>query len=207
MRTIDWRDDRDATEQLNTLVAEAAGLELLVIRFAEGGAHGSLCDNLLDDWITTRAVTVADVDCKLAGAALDVALACDLVYMRTTAVLDVGSSATPPTAGLVRAMANAERTALDRVFLDGGRIDSDEAVRLGLVHRSVAVGRPLPLPEPVSIAALTAARDLMRSSTVGEAGRALELATFRLVFAAGDPCEGARAFLERRQPRFSQDDE
>ena len=34
------------------------------------------------------------------------------------------------------------------------------------------------------------------------AGGALEVATFRLLFAAGDPEEGARAFLERRAPRF-----
>ena len=42
----------------------------------------------------------------------------------------------------------------------------------------------------------------MRSRADGGAGRALELATFRLLFAAGDPEEGARAFLERRSPRF-----
>ena len=48
-----------------------------------------------------------------------------------------------------------------------------------------------------------AARDLMRCRAGGTAGRALELATFRLLFAAGDPVEGARAFLEKRPPRFS----
>jgi enoyl-CoA hydratase/carnithine racemase len=42
----------------------------------------------------------------------------------------------------------------------------------------------------------------MRASARGSAGLALELATFRLLFAAGDPEEGARAFLEKRDPRF-----
>jgi enoyl-CoA hydratase/carnithine racemase len=77
-----------------------------------------------------------------------------------------------------------------------------EAVRLGLAHQLVAADADLPLPDPASTAALTAARDLMRSRADGSAGRALELATFRLLFAAGDPEEGARAFLERRAPRF-----
>ena len=54
----------------------------------------------------------------------------------------------------------------------------------------------------MSVASLTAARDLLRASARGSAGLALELATFRLLFAAGDPEEGARAFLEKRDPKF-----
>jgi enoyl-CoA hydratase/carnithine racemase len=54
----------------------------------------------------------------------------------------------------------------------------------------------------MSVASLTAARDLMRASARGSAGLALELASFRLLFAAGDPEEGARAFLEKRDPEF-----
>jgi len=42
----------------------------------------------------------------------------------------------------------------------------------------------------------------MRASARGSAGLALELASFRLLFAAGDPEEGARAFLEKRDPDF-----
>jgi 1,4-dihydroxy-2-naphthoyl-CoA synthase len=42
----------------------------------------------------------------------------------------------------------------------------------------------------------------MRAAAHGSAGLALELASFRLLFAVGDPKEGARAFLEKRQPDF-----
>ena len=60
----------------------------------------------------------------------------------------------------------------------------------------------LPLPSNLSVAALTTARDLMRSAISGGPGLALELASFRLLFAAGEPAEGARAFLEKRRPDF-----
>ena len=42
----------------------------------------------------------------------------------------------------------------------------------------------------------------MRAAAHGSAGLALELASFRLLFAAGDPEEGARAFLDKREPEF-----
>ena len=75
-----------------------------------------------------------------------------------------------------------------------------------LAHEVVDSADELPLPSPASLAAATAARDLMRSQAAGEPGRALELATFRLLFASGDPNEGARAFLERRNPTFPPSD-
>ena len=76
------------------------------------------------------------------------------------------------------------------------------ALEVGIAQRLVEGSTELPLPEAASVAALTAARDLMRSSLSGSAGRALELATFSMLFATGDPEEGARSFLERRPPRF-----
>jgi len=75
-------------------------------------------------------------------------------------------------------------------------------VVLGVATAVVPVDEPLPLPKSMSEASLTAARDLMRASARGSAGLALELASFRLLFAAGDPEEGACAFLEKRAPDF-----
>jgi hypothetical protein len=54
--------------------------------------------------------------------------------------------------------------------------------------------------DAASVVALSTARDLMRSS-VG-ARPEIELASFRLLFASGDPGEGARAFFDRRSPEF-----
>jgi enoyl-CoA hydratase/carnithine racemase len=82
-------------------------------------------------------------------------------------------------------------------------VPAEEAVALGLAQRVLEPDEAVPLAAGGSLAALTIARDLARSSVRREgAGLRLELASFRLLFASGDPEEGARAFLERRPPSF-----
>jgi hypothetical protein len=61
---------------------------------------------------------------------------------------------------------------------------------------------PLPISRTVSLASCIAARDLARTRSTRRPALALELATFRFLFAVGDPAEGAAAFLERRTPGF-----
>jgi enoyl-CoA hydratase/carnithine racemase len=189
-------------QQLRELTAEASTAGVLVVRFRDAAAAGPLAWGAIEPWLRSRAVTVADVDGALGGGALEVALCCDLVFVRAGAALDLPAIDSPPGAGLLWAAARAGHGALARVLLEGGSMRAREAVQVGLAHQMVVADAGLPLPESASIAALTAARDLMRSRADGSAGRALELATFRLLFAAGDPEEGARAFLERRAPRF-----
>jgi enoyl-CoA hydratase/carnithine racemase len=148
---------------------------------------------------------MADIGGALGGGALEVAVCCDLVFVRTGAMFQLQPAAQPPSRPLLWALARAGHAALGRGLLDGSAIAAEEAVTIGLADRVVAAGADLPLPDRWSVAALTAARDLVRSRAVGSAGRALELATFKLLFATGDPEEGARAFLERRAPRFEND--
>jgi len=103
---------------------------------------------------------------------------------------------------VIWALGRAGRSALARGLLEVDDLSAAEAVMLGVGTGIVPADEPLPLPESMSVASLTAARDLMRASALGSAGLALELASFRLLFAAGDPEEGARAFLEKRDPEF-----
>jgi enoyl-CoA hydratase/carnithine racemase len=189
-------------EQLGALTAEASAPGLLVVRFEEAAAVGALPWESVEPWLRSRAVTVADVGGELGGGALEAALCCDLVFVRERAALRLPPVDSAPGAGLLWAMVRAGYGALACGLLVGGRLGAREAVQVGLAHQLVAAESELPLPDPASVAALTAARDLMRCRADGSAGRALELATFRLLFAAGDPEEGARAFLERREPRF-----
>jgi enoyl-CoA hydratase/carnithine racemase len=86
--------------------------------------------------------------------------------------------------------------------MDPAPIGGLEAVNLGIAQEIVRAEATLPVPSSLSVAALTTARDLMRASISGGPGLALELASFRLLFAAGEPEEGARAFLEKRKPDF-----
>jgi len=202
MRTTPWTPGVPPAQQLRELAAEALTPGVVIVRFRDAVTAGPLPWGAIEPWLRSRAVTVADVGGALGGGALEVALCCDLVFVREGAALDLPAIDSTPGTGLLWAAARAGHGALARVLLDGGSMRAQEAVRIGLAHQVVADEAVLPLPEAASIAALTSARDLLRSRADGSAGRALELATFRLLFAAGDPEEGARAFLERRAARF-----
>jgi enoyl-CoA hydratase/carnithine racemase len=175
---------------------------VLTVAFTASRARDHLPWIDLEPWTRSRAVTVADIGGSLAPPALDVALCCDLVYLRAGARLLLPGPQEAPTDGVVWAAGRAGRAALARGVLTGGSVSCDEAVRLGLAQAVVAEASSLPLPDACSLAALTTARDLMRSRATRNPGLALELASFRLLFAAGEPEEGARAFLERRIPDF-----
>lgn len=156
----------------------------------------------IEPWTKARAVTVADVRNTIGPAAVDLALSADLVYLRSGVTLNLASAAAAPGAGVMWALGRAGRPALARGLLRLEPLPAAEALAVGLVDGVLGPDDELPLPPAASVAALTAARDLMRSRATGAAGLGLELATFRLLFAAGIPEEGARAFLEKRRPKF-----
>lgn len=205
MRKCRWNGAEPAAAELPRLCSEAQQTGLLVVRFAESSSGSALDWDLLELWTRSRAVTAADVSGALAGSALEVALTCDLVYLRSGVVLHLGETHEVPSAGLIWALGRAGRGALARGLLDGGELEAAEAVRLGLATAVLEPEAPLPVAGSHSVTALTAARDLMRARQAGDCGLALERATFQLLFAAGDPNEGARAFLERREPVFPGD--
>jgi enoyl-CoA hydratase/carnithine racemase len=197
-----WDHDEEAWAQVRALVLEAREIGYLVVEFPEGGDGEPLPWSAIEPWTRSRAVTVADVSGVLASPALDVALCSDLVYLRPQAELRLTSGGGPPSDGVIWALGRAGRAALVRGLLEVDDLSAADAVTLGVATGVVPADEPLPVPESMSVASLTAARDLMRAGARGSAGLALELASFRLLFAAGDPEEGARAFLEKRDPKF-----
>ena len=202
MRQTGWNHEEEARAQIAALVAETREIGYLVVTFPGGGDNDPLPWSALEQWTRSRAVTVSDVAGELSSPALDVALCSDLVYLRPQASLRLAATAGPPSDGVIWALGRAGRSALARGLLEVDDLSAAEAVMLGVGTGIVPADEPLPLPESMSVASLTAARDLMRASALGSAGLALELASFRLLFAAGDPEEGARAFLEKRDPEF-----
>jgi enoyl-CoA hydratase/carnithine racemase len=202
VRHFTWNHDEGAEEQLAVLLAQAREIGHLVIEFPDGGDGETLPWTVVEPWTRSRAVTVAEVSGDVASPALDVALCSDLVYLRPQARLHLAKSSAPPSDGVIWALGRAGRMALARGLLDESELSAVEAVTLGLANGIVAPEDRLPLPIDFSVASLTTARDLLRAAAHGSAGLALELASFRLLFAAGDPIEGARAFLEKRDPEF-----
>ena len=202
MNRFEWNHEEKPGPQLNALGSNLREIGYLVVAFPEGGGGEPLPWKALEVWTRSRAVTVADVAGGLSSPALDVALCSDLVYLRPRVNLNLAATAGPPSDGVIWALGRAGRAALARGLLEVDDLSAVEAVALGIANGIVLDDEPLPLPESMSVASLTAARDLMRASARGSAGLALELASFRLLFAAGDPEEGARAFLEKRAPDF-----
>lgn len=202
MRSLRWQPELDPMAQLGALVRAASEPGLLVVGFPPRPGGAELPWSAFEGWVRGRAVTVADVEGDIEAPAAEVALCADLVYLRRGVRLDLGDPGEPPPPGVLWALGRAGGEALARGVLEGGWLAAADAVRLGLARAELAPSDPLPLPPPHSRPALTAARDLLRCRAVGSAAMALELATFRLLFATGHPKEGATAFLEGREPEF-----
>jgi hypothetical protein len=58
------------------------------------------------------------------------------------------------------------------------------------------------LDEPPQSTGSALAREVAAKLIASRGGDALERAAFAFLFAAGEPQEGLRAFLEKRKPRF-----
>jgi hypothetical protein len=198
VRKVEWNPEQGAAAQLESWCGLAVEPGVLHALFAQPGECSAIDWIGLEPWTRSRAVTVAEVGSTIWGSALDVALCSDLVCLHRGAELRLASG--EPSPGLVWALGRAGRAALARGLLDPTPIGSDEAVRLGLVQRVLDDGESPVVFDEVSVIALSTARDLMRSSV--SARSEIELASFRLLFASGDPGEGARAFFDRRSPEF-----
>ncbi len=198
---VEWRSEESALAQVKAWCDLTGVPGVLQARFVASGDGGGLPWRALEPWTRTRAVTVAEIESDLGAPGLDVALCSDFVYLRRGVELQMGSG--EPTAGLLWALGRAGRAALARGLLGGDlTMGGDEAVRYGLVQRVLEPGESPIIGRDTSLTALTTARDLMRTSV--EARPALELAAFKLLFSAGDPGEGARAFFERRPAKFAE---
>lgn len=202
MRRFSWSFSRDAEEQVSNLATAAEIGGFLTIEIGSGGDGADLAWTVVEPWTRSRAVTLAVVDGEVASPALDVALCSDLVYLRPGSRLRLAVGPGPPSPGVIWALGRAGRRALARGLLFPDDVQAEAAVELGLAHSVVPRGELIPLPEAASAVAAMTARDLVRAAAVGSAGLALELAAFRLLFASGEPEEGATAFVDKRPPEF-----
>ncbi|MDB4889952.1 MAG: short chain enoyl-CoA hydratase [Gemmatimonadetes bacterium] len=161
-----------------------------------------------------RKPIVAAINGVCLGGGLELALSCDLRVAVPQARFGQpevciglipgggGTQMLPRIIGLGHAM---------RLVLTGDVIDSDEALRIGLVNEVVPAaalrGRAVSLATHIASRAplaVLAAKEATRAALdlPFEEGRQRELALFEQCFASADRVEGVGAFLEKRHPSF-----
>ncbi len=197
-----WNPGEPVEAQLQRLCEGAATPGAMTVVFGPSSSGSSPAWRVLEPWTRVRAVTMADIRGDVGPPALEVALCCDLVIARQGVRLLLPSGGELPSAGVLWAAGRAGRGALAAALLESGAVTAPVALKRGLVHAVLREEESFPGIGGNSRAALTAARDLLRSSASGVGALELELAAFRLLFGLGEPEEGARAFLEHRDPRF-----
>lgn len=156
---------------------------------------------------------VAAVNGPALGAAFELLLACDLRVAATTATLGlpevrVGVPSVIE-AALLPWLIGPGRAA--ELLLTGEPIDAERALAWGLVNRVVPPERLRAETEGVvasilacAPAAIRAQKELMLRWRYTDLATAIRygINAFATAYATGEPREGARAFLEKRPPRY-----
>jgi enoyl-CoA hydratase/carnithine racemase len=159
--------------------------------------------------------TIAAIQADALGGGLELALCCDLRVADEKAKLGLpevrlgvmpgsgGTQLLPRVVGLAKAK---------ELILTGEIIDAAEAERIGLVNQVVPAGTALEvangLAETIASRGPVAVQEAKRVLDVGvdlplDEGLAKELEASERIFSSEDMVEGARAFFEKRQPKFN----
>ena len=164
---------------------------------------------------------IAAINAPAIGGGLELALACDILVMAEETFLqlpELERGLLPDGGGLQRLPRRIPYNVATAMMWTGNRMTAAEALRWGLVYRTVPRGRLKDLAletarhvakgAPLALQALKETlrvvdgmpdRDAMalRADTEGD------LETYRRMLASEDMIEGQRAFLEKRPPRFA----
>lgn len=172
-----------------------------------------------DEEVTARLAalpmpTIAAIEANALGGGLEIALACDIRVASEGARLglpEVRLAVTPGAGGTQRLPRVVGLARAKELALTGRIIDAHEAERIGLVTRVASAGQALAAAD--EIAAEIAQRGPLAVREVKllidasaeldlDAGLAAEIDASERVFSSADMLEGARAFLEKRQPSY-----
>ncbi len=171
----------------------------------------------LTSWVETLPVPViAAVNGFALGGGCELAMACDYIFASENASFgqpEVALGLIPGFGGTVRLTQYVGIAAARELIITGRRIDSNEALRLGLALRVLpdvealhaAARESLQLAARQSPAAVASAKRTTRAvrSFPTDEGLALEADAFASRFGTPDMLEGTAAFLEKRRPQFA----
>ncbi|MBN9612693.1 MAG: enoyl-CoA hydratase/isomerase family protein [Actinobacteria bacterium] len=170
----------------------------------------------LTSWIETLQVPViAAVNGFALGGGCELAMACDYIFASEAASFgqpEVALGLIPGFGGSVRLQQYVGIAAARELIFTGRRIDSAEALRLGLALRVLpdaesllaAAGDSLRLIARQSPAAVASAKRTVRAAQAlpTDPGLEIERAAFAARFGTGDMLEGTAAFMEKRRAQF-----
>ncbi len=157
---------------------------------------------------------VAMVNGYCLGGGLELALACDIRVASERAVFgqtEVNIGIIPGGGGSQRLARLVGMGAAMKLTLSGETVDAREAFRLGLADEVVAperlLARTLEIAGAIAAKSAVAVRHAKAAVKASarlplDQGLRYEQALFTVVFASEDKEEGARAFLEKRTPRW-----
>jgi enoyl-CoA hydratase len=157
---------------------------------------------------------IAAVEGPALGGGTEIALACDLVVAAESAVFglpEVKRGLVAAGGGLLRLPGRVSHHRAMEIALIGDRFTAADAHRFGMVNRLVADGAALGTARelasriaangPLAVAATK--RVLTAGWAADAAGFAAQAEPARRVRTSADAAEGARAFLEKRAPRWT----
>jgi len=159
--------------------------------------------------------TIAAIEASALGGGLEIALCCDLRIASERAQLglpEVRLAVTPSTGGTQRLPRIVGIARAKELLLTGRVIDAAEALRIGLVNevvaageavaRARAIGEEIAARGPLAVRAVKALIDGALDRPLAE-GHAAEVETSIRIFATDDLLEGARSFIEKREPQYN----
>jgi enoyl-CoA hydratase len=158
---------------------------------------------------------IAAINGYALGGGCEVALACDLRIMAENAKIgqpEVNLGIIPGFGGTQRLARLCGAGVAKELIYTGEMIDAQEAYRLGLVNRVVpaeklmetahAIAQKILEKGPLAIRLTKTVINRGLDSPL-ETAKELEIETFALCFASGEPKEGMNAFLEKRKPEWA----
>ncbi len=169
-------------------------------------------------WLSIRALevpTIAAINGHAVGAGLCLALACDLRYAASGAVLSAPFTALGMHAGMAATWLLPEVVGLPvarELLFTGRRVDAAEALRIGLVNGvfeteeilsgALGVAEQIAANGPIAVRLTVAALRSGGHRTL-ESALQFEALAQPVTFATADLAEGIAASKERRAPRFT----
>ncbi|GAY07646.1 crotonase/enoyl-CoA hydratase family protein [Pseudonocardia sp. N23] len=157
---------------------------------------------------------IAAVEGPALGGGMEIALACDLVVAAESAVFglpEVRRGLIAAGGGLLRLPGRVPHHQAMEIALLGDRFTAADAHRFGMVNRLVADGTALATARELAARiaangplAVAATKQVLTAGwSADAAGFAAQAGPAHRVRTSADASEGARAFLEKRDPRWS----